>query len=362
MRRRTVIGVAAVSGLAAALSGSALATAAPGSAGSGSGERIGVYAKNLNGPFGLDTARKGRFVVAEAATGLVTLIGKHGGHTTLVSNAPGVAGVAFRKGKVYSVLGGPDGSSRPANAYKPSRVLRTNLKTGKTTVIANLLAYELKHNPDGQVQVYGAPEDRDALSNPFSMTSYPGGLLVADGGANDVLRVNPRTGHVSTFFVPKNPHVSGCSNANPGTTGCDPVPTGVTFAKGSVWVSTLGAEVPGAGRIYKLNPRNGHVRRVWTGLTAPTGVAIGRDGSIFYSQVDEGAPSGDGPPPPGFDPSTVGQIVNINHGTVTKAQVTMPTGLKMRGGKLFSTAWSIAFFFGMNNAGQVVRVPRSSFH
>ncbi len=68
-------------------------------------------------------------------------------------------------------------------------------------------------------------------------------------------------------------------------------------------------------------------------------------------------------PPPGFNPADVGQITNIDHGKVTTAQVTQPTGLKMRRGKLFSTAWSVAFFLpGTPNAGQVVRVPRSEFH
>ena len=53
------------------------------------------------------------------------------------------------------------------------------------------------------------------------MTSYPRGLLVADGGANDVLRVNPRTGRVSTFFVPPTVkhQVPAAREANPGTDG-----------------------------------------------------------------------------------------------------------------------------------------------
>ena len=254
-----------------------------------------------------------------------------------------------------------DGSPRPPGSYNPSAVLRTNLRTGNTTVIANLLAYERNNNPDRQPQNYTPPpgEETDALSNPFAMTSYPRGLLVADGGANDVLRVNPRTGRVSTFFVPPNPRNAGCANANPGVTGCDSVPTGVTYAKGSVWVSTLGADVPGAARVYKLNPRNGNVRRVYRNLTGLTGIAVARDGAIFVSQVLEGAPPG--APPPGFDPSTVGQLIKIHRGTRTKAQVTMPTGLVMRRGKLFSSAWSTAFFFGIPNAGQIVRVTRNEF-
>ena len=124
-------------------------------------------------------------------------------------------------------------------------------------VIANLLNYELHHNPDGQVQfVNGAPVD--ALSNPFSMTWSRHRLFVADGGANDVLRINPRTGKVTTFWVPPTvKDVPACrgahANANPGTRGCDPVPTGVQVVNGSLYVSALDGEARGAGRIYKLN-------------------------------------------------------------------------------------------------------------
>ena len=69
------------------------------------------------------------------------------------------------------------------------------------------------------------------------------GLLVADGGANDVLRVNPRTGKVSTFFVPPTAKTPAClaegAQANPGTVGCDPVPTGLAVHGRYVYVSTI---------------------------------------------------------------------------------------------------------------------------
>ncbi len=327
-----------------------------------------VVTGGLDGPFGL--ARLGRhgFVVAENVTGEVTKIDRRGRQRVLVSDAAGVAGVAASHRWVFSVIGGPnEEGAPPAGAYPPSSVLRTNLRTGRTKVIADLLKYELKHNPDGQVQlVDGKPVD--SLSNPFSMTKYGRGLLVADGGANDVLLVNPRTGRVRTFFVPPTvKDVPAClepgAQANPGTVGCDPVPTGVTVARGSVYVSTLGAEVPGAGRVYKLHRRTGKVQRVWKNLDGPTGIAVGRDGSIYVSQVLEGLPEGEGPPPPGFDPADVGQITRIaRNGRRTVAQVTMPTGLLMHRGRLYSTAWSVAFFFGMEHAGQVVKVRRGAFH
>ena len=123
-----------------------------------------------------------------------------------------------------------------------------------------------------------------------------------------MLRVDPSTGRVSTFFVPHTvTDVKAClapgAQSNPGTVGCDPVPTGVAVSRGSVYVSTLGAEQPGAGRVYKLDERTGKVQRVWRGLTSPTGIAVRDDGTVYVSEVLYGAPAGDGPPPPGFDPA-----------------------------------------------------------
>ena len=324
-----------------------------------------VVTKGLDDPYGLAKTGRHGFVVAENASGQVTYVGKAGGQKVLVSGAAAVAGVAVRGGRVFSVTGGGDENGNPPpGRYGASKVLRTNPATGHTQVIADLLRYELRHNPDGQQQfVHGKPVD--ALSNPFSMASTPVGLLVADGGANDVLRVNPRSGRISTFFVPPTvKDVKAClapgAQANPGTTGCDPVPTGVAFARGSIWVSTLGAEVPGAGRVYQLNPRNGHVRRVWKGFTSPTGIAVARNGAVYLSEVTYGAPQGN--PGPGFDPSTVGRITRIYRGHVTHAQVTMPIGMVIRRGQLYSTSWGIGSFLGLSGAGQIVRVPATAFH
>jgi hypothetical protein len=188
---------------------------------------------------------------------------------------------------------------------------------------------------------------------------------VADGGANAVLRVDPHTGKVSTFFVPPNvTWVPEClkpeSQANPGVVGCDSVPTGVDVVGNYVYVSTEGAGAPGGAKVYKLN-RHGKVVREWGGFTGLTGVTVTPWGTIYASEVGEGAPQGEGPPPPDFDPATVGQVIRIANGKVSKAQVTMPIGLDFRNGKLYSTAWSIAHFFGIEHAGQVVKVPSSAF-
>jgi hypothetical protein len=40
----------------------------------------------------------------------------------------------------------------------------------------------------------------------------------------------------------------------------------------------------------------------------------------------------------------------------------MPTGLVLKNGQLYSSAWSIASFLGIQHAGQVVKVKESAFH
>ena len=326
---------------------------------------VSVVTKHLDGPFGLQKAVSHRgFVVAESESGQVTRVFKDGRQRVVLSGAPGVAGVAADSKHVYAVTGGPNEEGQsPGGKYGTSAVIRTDYQGRNPKKIADLLAYELAHNPDGQVQfVNGKPVD--SISNPFAMTMSPWGLLVADGGANDVLKVNPRTGKVSTFFAPATvKDVKACqapdANANPGTTGCDPVPTGVDVVRGKVYVSTLGAEAPGASRIYKLSP-TGKVLRVWKGFTSLTGVAVRHDGTVYASSVLQGAPQGE--PGPGFDPATVGQLTRIRNGHRTHAEVTMPTGLELKNGDLYSSAWSIASFVGLQHAGQVVKVSDRAFH
>jgi hypothetical protein len=359
-RKAALVSLVALGTAAAVAAAPATSNAVAGSGG------VAVLTTGLDGPFGLQKTLGGHggFVVAESESGQVTRVFTNGGKHAILKGVPGVAGVAASPHRVFAVIGGPNEEGAPSGgSYGPSKVLRMNYHGGHVKVIADLMAYELAHNPDGQVQfVNGAPVD--SLSNPFAMTWSRFGLFVADGGANDVLRINPRTGKVKTFFVPKTvKNVPACqgpdANSNPGTVGCDPVPTGVQVLGNSLYVSTLGAERPGAGRIYKLNARTGKVQRVWKGFTAPTGVAARPDGTIYFSQVLYGAP--EAAPPAGFTPADVGRITRIRHGHVRNAAVTMPTGLVLRNGDLYASAWSVASFFGMEHAGQVVKVKERAF-
>ncbi|MGN9909969.1 ScyD/ScyE family protein [Phytohabitans sp. LJ34] len=356
LRAFAAIGASALSVLAA--SPAAASTGRP-------GPPVKTITSGLDGPYGLDIVSSTRAVVAESDTGEITAVNlKTGAQRTVISGLPSPSGVATYANKIFVVLGGggPEGPP-PPTGYPPASLLVANKDGTGVRVLADLMAYELKHNPDGQVQFDPSGQPYDALSNPFSMTYTRWGLLIADGGANDVLRVDPRTGKISTYFVPPNAKTPEClapgAQANPGTIGCDSVPTGVAVHGKYVYVSTLGAEQPGAAAIWKLDGRTGKVLKVWHGFTSLTGIAVAPTGTVYASEVLHGAPPGE--PPPGFDPSTVGRITRIERGRITHAQVTMPTGLEYIGGRLYATSWSIAAFLGIPHAGQLVQVNPRAF-
>lgn len=352
--------------VAAALAVAAtMAGCTPPSTGGGGDDPVTVVADGLNGPFGL-TSSGGRLYVAESEAGQITRINPRNGSTTrVVDGLSSPAGVARVGTRIAAVTGGaqvPDASITGDSTVffgKPGE---------EPEALADLEAYELAENPDGQLQFDPETnEPLDALSNPFAMIAQrgPGLVLVADAGANAVLSV-AEDGEVSTFFVPPVITTGACEGApnnDPEHTGCDPVPTGLAYGPNrSLYVSTLSAEAPGEGRVYILDASTGAVRDVISGFDAPTGVAVAPDGTIYVSEVLFGAPGQDGPPPADFDPSTVGRIVKVSpSGVRSSASVTMPTGLFYEYGTLYSTAWSIAGFFGLSDVGQVVAVAPSAF-
>jgi hypothetical protein len=230
---------------------------------------------------------------------------------------------------------------------------------GEILKTIDLEAYERAENPDGQKQFEG-DEQFDALSNPFAVLAQHDRVLVADAGANAVLSVDRESGEISPFFVP--PVVSkddvvacGAVPNNPGTVGCDPVPTGIAQGRdGLLYVSTLGAEVPGAGRVYVLDSRGEQVD-VIEGLDSPTGVEIGRRGTVYVSNVVKDLPPGG--PAAGFDPTTVGELTRIDrNGSRSTADVTMPTGLLIQDGELYASAFSLA-----GPLGEVQRIGSGAF-
>ncbi|SFK75777.1 ScyD/ScyE family protein [Geodermatophilus ruber] len=326
--------------------------ASPGTAGADDRDRSGrgdasvtTVAEGLSGPRQLNEYRGQRFVVAESDSGGISAIDvRTGTVTTLLDGLFSPQGVDYDDGLLFVAVGAPapvPGAPQPGPG-QDSMALLIAKPNGEVLKKIDLLAYEKANNPDGQ-----DPDAPDAQSNPFSVLAQDRRVLVADAAANAVLAVDRRTGKVSTFFVPPlvSPgEVEGCAGrqANPGTVGCDPVPTGVVEGRdGLLYVSTLGAEVPGAARIYVLNQR-GHVVRVIEDLTSATGVAVGRDGTIYVSEITEG------------------QIVRIDRrGNRTYSPIPTPVGVLVEDGRLYSTADSAGFPGPV--PGAVVRVGAGTF-
>jgi len=342
----------------------ALALAAP--AGASHENRVPkrVVASGLNGPFGLDYGR--RFIyVAEADAGQVTEIDPRTGTTRVVASGFTSPSAVDRIDSELAIITG--GSQVPDSTTTGDASLFVTEPGGTPELLADLEAYELANNPDGQLQFDPETnEPLDALSNPFAVMKQRGSgwVLVADAGANAILSVS-REGEVSTFFVPPLVTTGSCAgrpNNDPEHVGCDPVPTGLAYGPNeTIYVSTLSGQAPGEGRVYVLNANTGEVLDVISGLDGPTGVEVGDDGSVYVSEVTYGLP--DGPPPDDLDPATIGRIVRIApDGTQTYAQVPMPTGLSFHGETLYASTWSVAgLFLGIPDKGEVLALRVSAF-
>ena len=357
--------VVAAAGAALVVVPATSASAGGGGHGGGHGDdAVTTVATGLDGPRQLNDYPGHRAVVAESDSGEVSSVDSRDGTVeTLLSGLVAPQGVDWAPGRLYVATGDTAPPGAPPSGAEGATSLVVAEPGGEVLETIDLLAYELAENPDGQTQfVGGAPVD--ALSNPYAVLAQGRRVLVADAGANAVLSVDRRSGEVSTFFVPPVvTDVPGCEAAenNPGTVGCDPVPTGIAEGpRGQVYVSTLGAEVPGAGRVYVLSSR-GRVLDVIEGLTSPTGLAVDRRGTVYVSNVGEGAPEAE--PGPDFDPATIGEVTRVGrHGERSVAQVAMPTGLLARDGELYASAWSVAVLLGLPAAsGQLVRVGRGAF-
>lgn len=360
-RIRSIIRASAVLALSVTVAAGGAATAS----GHGSSTPIKVVASGLNGPRQISSGF-GHLVVAESDSGQITGVNvRTGRKRVLVRGLFNPQGVVEAGGRLYIATGEPAPDTDPSGA--PPSGLMVARPGGTARMFADLTAHELTYNPDGQIQFDPDGKPLDALSNPYFVIrdrSRHGFLLVADAGANTVLKVD-RRGKIKTFFTPPTVTTGACATAPNNTVsgvGCDSVPTGLAYGPGGLlYVSALTAEMPGEGRVYVINQR-GRIVRVIKGFTAPTGVAVDRHGTVYVSELLEGAPPPDGPPPHGFDPSTVGQIVKVPRwGHRTYAQVTMPSGLLWRHGTLWSSAWAIAAFLGRSDAGQVVAVGQKAF-
>ena len=133
----------------------------------------------FNGPlFGLTTSPNGDLLLADASTGIIS-IRNDSVRTTIP--LPGVTDMStFKQGGMWATTG----AGGDPTADTGQGVWR--IVNGQPQLIANLFEFEQRRNPDGNDPPDSNPFDVEALNNSRA--------LVADAGANALLRVNKNGG------------------------------------------------------------------------------------------------------------------------------------------------------------------------
>jgi hypothetical protein len=304
----------ALGGAASAQDPDPLSTLAdPGSADVGAAEPSGassfkVVAKGLDNPRGLAIGPNGTLYVAEAGkggsgpcgpgpeggqvcygkSGALTRV-KDGVQKRVIKGLPsfaGEGGVAAEGPSDVSVLGQAGSLGRfvtvggfvtesgGARAISGDNRFQTLLRSKGEELkrVADLLAYEKKNNPDGQ----------QIDSDPYSLVTSKGKRVVADAGANDLLKVEG--GDISTLAVFPDREVEG-----PGgdTVQIESVPDAVAKAPGGgYYVGELtGFPFPvGEARVYRVVP--GSKPKVYAkDFTNIIDVAVGPKGGLYVLEI-----------------------------------------------------------------------------
>jgi len=364
-----------------------LAFAAAASAGSTSPKEtsLEVVASGLDNPRGLDISRSGSLYVAEAGrggteacvpspegegeacigdTGAVTKVWR-GGQRRVATGLPSVAGpdgsAATGPHDIYLAYGGGyipvglAGDTDTRATFGPlgaglGQLHRLSSSGRRVYPIADLAAFEQSENPDG-----GVPD-----SNPYSVTSLWGKLVVADAGGNDLVGVSRRSGlrTLATFpdrLVPAPPGIPDLPPELP----MQAVPTSVVVGPdGALYVGQLtGFPFPkGGANVYRVEP--GEEPEVYAeGFTNIIDIAFDRRGNLYVLEI-----ATDGLLAAGEMELPKGALHRVSRKGTTELVISegleAPGGLAIsRHGDIFVTNRSI-----LPGAGEVVRVKRDHKH
>lgn len=274
-----------------------------------------LLSDQLAAPFNLEVA-KHRIYVADGGLELVGKLGRGGAVTPIATDQPGASGIA--RSHDGHRLAWTTTVSDPATFENSASGL--TIQRRGPDVYADTYAYEQANNPDA-VYHYGIENPSQCVADAFeaaqfpydymgaldshaySVTAYRKSWVVADAGANDLLRIR-NDGRIETLavFPPQPLTITADMAAALGFPDCvagvtyafESVPTDVEVGRdGMLYVTTLpgGPESPvlGArGGLWKVNPRNGAVTQVAGGFLGATNLAIGKHGEIYVAELFAG--------------------------------------------------------------------------
>lgn len=270
-----------------------------------------VIATGLAAPFNLDLTT-GRVLFADGFANLVGKVRADGSVKVLAADQPGASGIARNGSRLAFTTTVSD-----ANNVNTASGLNIWGPHGKR-IVADTLGYETDvrnsdagntYGPDSSdpcvVQAVG-PQYTGAIdSHAYSVTAFGKGWIVADAGANALLKVD-RRGTISTLAVlPPQPLkvtqeiIDASQSSDVPLPDCmlgvtysfEPVPTDVEVGRdGYLYVTTLpgGPETPAfgpRGKLWKVNPWTGRATVVAAGFSGATNLAIGRSGEVYVSEL-----------------------------------------------------------------------------
>lgn len=252
-------------------------------------------------------ADSGRRVV----TGLLSFAGKDG------SFATGLDAIDFAPdGKPYGIITAAPPNSLPRSLARQAGQVITEGRGDRVATVADIAAYSFAHPNPGH----------EPDSNPYGIAAMGRTIFVVDAANNSLLKVT-RDGRISTLHVFPYRH---------GSNGFDTVPTSVVVGPDHMlYVGTLASFVPGAAKVYVVNPDTGRVVRTIDGLTTVSAVAVGANGTVYAAELFAGCPPDD-------HSCTPGRVAVIpQQGERHEIEVPLPGGVAVHEGHLYVSVLAV---------------------
>jgi DNA-binding beta-propeller fold protein YncE len=169
--------------------------------------------------------------------------------------------------------------------------------SGRAQPVADLVAWEIEHNPDA-----GQPANEEPDSNPNGIALTEGGVVVADAGGNSLVLASDDGGLSlgAVFPVAMTPFRLE-PDAEEQVIPVDPVPTSVAVGPDGAWYVGMLTGFPfivGSATVQRVVP-GGEPTIYANGFTNIMDVAFGPDGSLYVLEIAHAGlatPTEGGPP------------------------------------------------------------------